>query len=88
MLTKPDDSILTEYLMLENRHAKLVLEGKEIQKEHDEDVKYYIENHISNIEWKNNLERTASNLGSASVKIRIGRGTLDRIRCESLFGLR
>ena len=88
MLTKPDDSILTEYLMLENRYAKLVLEGKEIQKEHDEDVKYYIENHIRDYEWKDNLEKTASNLTISSLRLKVGRGTLDQIRYENLFELR
>ena len=88
MLTKPDDSILTEYLMLENRHAKLALEGKEIQKEHDEDVKYYIENHISDHKWENNLEKAASNLAISSVGLKIGCGTLDQIRYENLFELR
>ena len=74
--------------MLENRYTKLVLEGKEIQKEHDEDVKYYIDNHISDSEWKNNLEKAASNLAISSVGLKIGRGTLDQIRYENLFELR
>ena len=88
MLTKPDDSIFTEYLMLENRYAKLVLEGKEIQKEHDEDVKYYIENHISDYEWKGYLLKSASYLATSSLQLKIGRETLNQIRSENLFELR
>jgi len=88
LLTKPGDFILTEYLMLENRYAKLVLEGKEIQKEHDEDVKYYIENHIRDSEWKGYLEKAASNLAISSVGLKIGSGTLDQIHYENLFELR
>ena len=74
--------------MLENRHAKLVLEGKEIQKEHDEDVKYYIENHISDYEWKGNLLKSASYLATSSLRLKIGRETLNQIRSENLFELR
>ena len=87
-MTKPDDSILTEYLMLENRYAKLVLEGKEIQKEHDEDVKCFIENHISGYGWKGYLEKSASNLATSSLRLKIGRETLNQIRSENLFELR
>jgi len=48
----------------------------------------YTDNHISDSEWKKNLEKAASNLAVSSVGLKIGRGTLDQIRYEKLFELR
>ena len=42
------DSLISEYNTMKKRYKKLVLEGKKLQKEHDADVKYFIDNHIIN----------------------------------------
>ena len=40
------DSLVTEYKKLKIREKKLDLEGEQLQKEHVQDVKYFIDNHI------------------------------------------
>lgn len=54
------------YEHLKKSHEKLVLEEKELQKEHEQNVKYFINNEISDPEWQGCLVKTKSNLDEAS----------------------
>lgn len=80
MLTKSNASLVAEYHILEKRYEKLVLEGKEMQKEHDEDLKYYIHSQISDHKWQKNIEYVTSKLAVSSVKMKIGKRTMNQIR--------
>ena len=74
------DSLVTEYKKLKIREKKLVLEGKKLQKEYNQDVKYFIDNHVSNRKWQKNLEKTACNLASSSVTMKIAKMKMEQIR--------
>jgi len=74
------DSLVTEYKKLKIREKKLSLEEKNLQKEHNQDVKYFIDNHISDRKWQKNLEKTACCLGSASVRMKIAKMKMKQIR--------
>jgi len=69
-----------EYRIMEKRYEKLVLEGKELQKEHDENVTYYITNHISDNKWQSYLEDSTSHLAIASVRLKITKDKMVKIR--------
>ena len=75
-----NNSLILEYKKLKIRGKKLDLEGEKLQKEHNQDVKYFIDNHISDRKWQKNLEKTACNLASASVTIKIAKMKMDQIR--------
>jgi len=74
------DSLVTEYRALKKRERKLIFEEKEIQKEHEENVNYFIVNHISDKKWQGNLEKSACHLASASVTMKIGKMKMEQIR--------
>ena len=64
------NSLLTEYNSMKKRYKKLVLEGKQLQKKHEHDVKYFINNEISDKEWQGYLEKNACNIAIASIRIK------------------
>ena len=74
------DSLVTEYKKLKKREKKLDLEGENLQKEHNQDVKYFIDNHIFDSEWQKNLEKTACNLASSSLSMKIAKMKMGQIR--------
>ena len=74
------DSLVTEYRALKKRERKLIFEEKEIQKEHEENVNYFIVNHISDKKWQDNLEKSACYLASASVRMKIDKERMKQIR--------
>ena len=88
MLTNSNETLITGYHILEKRHEELVLEGIELRKENDEDVKYFVDNRISDPEWQNDLEKTASYLASATVTMKIAEGKMEDIRIRIKRGLR
>lgn len=75
-----NNSLILEYKKLKIRGKKLDLEGEKLQKEHNQDVKYFIDNHISDRKWQKNLEKTACYLGSASVTMKIAKMRMEQIR--------
>jgi len=75
-----EDSLVTEYKKLKKREKKLDQEGKNLQKEHNQDVKYFIDNQISDHKWQKNLEKTACNLASSSVTMKIAKMKMEQIR--------
>ena len=74
------DSLAFEYHRMKRRHDDLVFEEREIQRENDENVKYYVENHISDPEWQDVLEKAASHIASGKVTRRIAEGKMEQIR--------
>ena len=74
------DSLISEYNTMKKRYKKLVLEGKKLQKEHDADVKYFIDNHISDRKWQDDLETTACNLASSSLTMKIAKAKMTQIK--------
>ena len=74
------DSLYTEYKALKKREKKLIFEEKKIQKEHKENVNYFIVNHISDKKWQGNLEKSACQLGMTSVRMRIAKEKMKRIK--------
>jgi hypothetical protein len=77
---KMTDSLILEYNIMKKRYKKLVLEGKQLQKEHAQDVEYFIKNNISDKKWQNNLEKTACNLGQSQVRIKIAKNKMNQIK--------
>ena len=75
-----NNSLTLEYKKLQTRYKKLLLEEKELHNEHQKDVRYYIKNHIFDKEWEKYLEKTACNLATASVKIKIAEEKMEQIR--------
>ena len=74
------DSLVTEYRALKKRERKLIFEEKEIQSEHYENLNYFIDNHILDREWQEFLEKSACQLASASVTMKIGKMKMEQIR--------
>jgi len=75
-----NDSLILEYNNMEKRYKKLILEGEKLQKEHTQDVEYFIKNNISDKKWQNNLEKTACNLAQAQVRIKIAKNKMNQIK--------
>ena len=75
-----NNPLILEYKKLKIREKKLSLEGKNLQKEYNQDVKYFIDNQISDHKWQKNLEKTACCLGSTSVKMKIAKMKMEQIR--------
>ena len=75
-----NNSLILEYKKLKIREKKLSLEEKNLQKEHTRDVKYFIDSQISDRKWQKNLEKTACNLASASVTMKIAKMKMEQIR--------
>ena len=75
-----NNSLILEYKKLKIRGKKLDLEEEKLQKEHNQNVKYFIDNHISDRKWQKNLEKTACYLGSASVTMKIAKMRMEQIR--------
>ena len=75
-----NNSLILEYKKLKIREKKLSLEGKNLQKEHNQDVKYFIDSHISDHKWQKNLEKTACNLASSSVTMKIAKMKMEQIK--------
>jgi len=73
-------SLIAEYHKMKKRGKKLDLEGEKLQEEHYQDVKYFIDNHISDREWQKNLEKSACLLGSSSVTMKIAKMKMEQIR--------
>jgi len=71
--------LVIEYKKLKIREKKLELEGEKLQKEHVQDVKYFIDNHISDPEWQYFLEKTACELVSASVGMKVAKMKMEQI---------
>lgn len=88
MLTNSNEVLIAEYHIMEKRHKKLVLEGIELRKENDENVKYFVDNRISDHEWQNTLEQTASYLASAAVTMKIAEAKMEDVRKMIKRGLR
>jgi len=74
------NSLIAEYHTMEKRYKKLVSEGKQLQKEHEQDVKYFISNNISDKEWQGYLEKTACHISTASIRIKIAKNKMKQIR--------
>lgn len=70
----------TAYEHLKKRHEKLVLEAKELQKEHEQNVNYVIENNISDLKWKECLVKSKSNLDEASRIMKSAENKMIRIQ--------
>ena len=87
-MVKPDDSIFTEYLMLENRYAKLVLDGIEWKNLIDRDIKEYDNSEIHNPEYQRSIEDSVAYFTESTVRVNVARGKLDQICHEKLFELR
>ena len=73
------DDLILEYKKMQKRYKKLVSEGKQLQQEHKEDVKYLIENNISDKKQQRNLEKTACNLASSSITLNISKNKMKQI---------
>ena len=73
-------SLEFEYRKMKRRYEDLMFDEKEIQKENDENLKYYVENLISEPEWQDMLEKAASHLASGKVKMRIAEAKMEDIR--------
>ena len=73
-------SLAVEYDKMKRRHAKLILDGIEIQKENDENLKYYVENRISDPEWVAMLEKAVSSYAIASVRMKVAEAKMEDIR--------
>ena len=69
-----------EYRRMKRRYEDLMFDEREIQSENDENVRYYVDNRISDPEWQDMLEKAASHLASAKVKRRIAEGKMEEIR--------
>ncbi len=76
------DSLVTEYKKLKIREKKFELEAKKLQKEHNQDVNYFIDNQIFDREWQKNLEKTACCLESSSLSMKISKMKLEQIRIK------
>jgi len=74
------NSLIAEYHIMEKRYKKLVSEGKQLEKEHEQDVKYFIENNISDNKQQRNLEKTACYLASSSITLKISKNKMNQIR--------
>jgi len=74
------NSLIAEYHIMEKRYKKLVSEGKQLEKEHEQDVKYFIENNISDKKQQRNLEKTACYLASSSITLKISKNKMNQIR--------
>ena len=72
----------TEYEHLIKRHEKLVLEAKELEKEHEQNVKYVMENEIFDPKWQEYLVKTKSNLDDASRIMKSAEKKMVEIRCR------
>ena len=66
-----NEQLILEYRKMVIRKKKLIQEASELQKEHDEDVEYFINHHISDKEWRGKLEKTACNIAIASISMKI-----------------
>ena len=73
------DSVFAEYNTMKKRYDELVLDEKKLLEEHEDGVKYFIDNRISDKEWQDNLEKSACHLASASVTLKIGGGKMKQI---------
>lgn len=73
-------SFVTEYKKLQQRFKKLISDGKQLQKEHKQNLEYFIDNHISDKEWENYLEKTTCSLTSASVTMKITEEKMKQIK--------
>ena len=74
------NELISEYKKMQKRYKKLVSEGKQLEKEHKEDVKYFIENNISDKKQQRNLEKTACYLASSSITLKISKNKMNQIR--------
>jgi len=74
------NDLVLEYKKMQKRYRKLVSEGKQLEKEHKEDMKYFIENNISDKKHQRNLEKSACNLASASTTLKISKNKMRQIR--------
>ncbi len=79
-----NDSLILEYNKLQIRKKKLIQEAKKMKKEHDEDVAYFTNHHISDKEWQGYLEKTACQIGTVSVRMEIATMKLKEIH-STLF---
>ena len=75
-----NNSLVLEYKKMQTRYEKLISEEKELHKEHQKDVRYFVKHHIFDKEWQEYLERTACNLASASLRIKIAEEKMEQIR--------
>jgi len=72
--------LILEYRKMQTRYEKLLLEEKELHKEHHKNVQHFIKNHLFDKEWQKYLETTACNLASASLTIKITEEKMEQIR--------
>ena len=79
-MSEKHNVLVVEYNRLEKRHKKLVSEGREIKKENEENLKYYIDKHVSDHEWEGYLEKAASEYAIASVRMNIAETKMDDVR--------
>ena len=73
-------SFVTEYKKLQQRFEKLISDGKQLQKEHKQNLEYFIANQITDKEWENYLKKTTCHLASASVTMKIAEDKMERIK--------
>ncbi len=75
-----NDLLEIQYRRMKRRHEDLLLEEKELQMENDENIKYYVDNRISDPEWQDMLEKAASSLARAIIRRKIAEGKMEDIR--------
>ena len=73
-------SLTVEYRKMQKRYKKLVLDEKKLKKDHEENIQCFLESNISDPIWQNNLEKTACYLGTASVKLKIGKMKMNQVK--------
>ena len=74
------NSLFAEYNTMKKRYHKLVAEKNLLEKEHRENVKYFINKNVSDKEWQSYLEKTACYLTVSSIKIKITKNKIKEIR--------
>jgi hypothetical protein len=78
------DSIIIQYKKMKKRHQKLDRERMELENQQKRNLRYFIENQISDKEWQTCIEKTACDLASASVTIKIADEKMKQIK-DKLF---
>jgi len=76
------NDLLVEFKKMKKRYEKLVSDGKKLETEYSQNVEYFIDNHVSDPEWKDNLESVACNLASASLTMKIVQKKMEQIKIK------
>lgn len=75
-----NDLLEIQYRRMKRRHEDLMFEEKELQMENDENIKYYVDNRISDPEWQDMLEKATSSLARTIIRQKIAEGKMEDIR--------